>query len=183
MIRDAANTRLTCAKARSSQCFTCITAMTAFAGVYITIPYPLHVIHSLNFLSLSAMPSKLKEVASATGRGLARTSVCTSVRAVQSRAFLASPSRPAGRAWHNRAVLLESHRSFCSTIQRPDQHQNQKHADSKVWKNADAAVADIKSGSTVLSAGFGLCGTAGVYMPGAVADYLRETYVCDWQKQ
>ncbi|KAM3077321.1 hypothetical protein ACMFMG_006670 [Clarireedia jacksonii] len=31
---------------------------------------------------------------------------------------------------------------------------------SKVYKNADEAVADIKSGSTILSAGFGLCGTA-----------------------
>lgn len=32
---------------------------------------------------------------------------------------------------------------------------------SKVYKDADEAVADIKSGSTILSAGFGLCGTAG----------------------
>lgn len=32
---------------------------------------------------------------------------------------------------------------------------------SKVFKSADEAVADIKSGSTILSAGFGLCGTAG----------------------
>ncbi|CZT12112.1 related to 3-oxoacid CoA-transferase [Rhynchosporium graminicola] len=31
---------------------------------------------------------------------------------------------------------------------------------SKVYKNADAAVADLKSGSIILSAGFGLCGTA-----------------------
>ncbi|PQE12917.1 hypothetical protein CJF30_00002807 [Rutstroemia sp. NJR-2017a BBW] len=31
---------------------------------------------------------------------------------------------------------------------------------SKVYKNADEAVADVKSGSTILSAGFGLCGTA-----------------------
>ncbi|KAK0103204.1 hypothetical protein ONS95_014998 [Cadophora gregata] len=31
---------------------------------------------------------------------------------------------------------------------------------SKVYKNADDAVADLKSGSIVLSAGFGLCGTA-----------------------
>lgn len=31
---------------------------------------------------------------------------------------------------------------------------------SKVFKDADEAVADIKSGSVVLSAGFGLCGTA-----------------------
>jgi 3-oxoacid CoA-transferase len=32
---------------------------------------------------------------------------------------------------------------------------------SKVFKNADEAVADLKSGATILSAGFGLCGTAG----------------------
>lgn len=31
----------------------------------------------------------------------------------------------------------------------------------KVFKDADAAVADIKSGSTILSSGFGLCGVAG----------------------
>lgn len=30
----------------------------------------------------------------------------------------------------------------------------------KVWPSADEAVSDIKSGSVVLSAGFGLCGTA-----------------------
>lgn len=35
---------------------------------------------------------------------------------------------------------------------------------SKVFKNADEAVADIKSGATILSAGFGLCGTAGKYL-------------------
>ena len=32
---------------------------------------------------------------------------------------------------------------------------------SKVFKDADAAVADLRSGSTIPSAGFGLCGTAG----------------------
>jgi len=32
---------------------------------------------------------------------------------------------------------------------------------SKVFKNADQAVADLENGSTILSAGFGLCGTAG----------------------
>jgi 3-oxoacid CoA-transferase len=30
-----------------------------------------------------------------------------------------------------------------------------------VYKNADQAVADIENGSVILSAGFGLCGTAG----------------------
>lgn len=33
---------------------------------------------------------------------------------------------------------------------------------SKVFKDADAAVTDIKSGSTILSSGFGLCGVAGM---------------------
>ena len=32
---------------------------------------------------------------------------------------------------------------------------------SKIFENADKAVADLKSGSIILSAGFGLCGTAG----------------------
>jgi hypothetical protein len=32
---------------------------------------------------------------------------------------------------------------------------------SKLFKDADAAVADLKSGSIILSAGFGLAGTAG----------------------
>jgi 3-oxoacid CoA-transferase len=36
---------------------------------------------------------------------------------------------------------------------------------SKVFKNADDAVADLKSGATILSAGFGLCGTAGEAIP------------------
>lgn len=35
---------------------------------------------------------------------------------------------------------------------------------SKLYKDADAAVADIKSGSTILSSGFGLCGVAGMWM-------------------
>lgn len=36
---------------------------------------------------------------------------------------------------------------------------------SKIFENADTAVADLKSGSTILSAGFGLCGTAGKNTP------------------
>ncbi|KAF2145857.1 uncharacterized protein K452DRAFT_284228 [Aplosporella prunicola CBS 121167] len=35
-----------------------------------------------------------------------------------------------------------------------------KRGESKLYKDADAAVADIQSGSTLLSAGFGLCGIA-----------------------
>ena len=35
--------------------------------------------------------------------------------------------------------------------------------ESKLFKNADAAVADVRSGSTILSSGFGLCGVAGEF--------------------
>lgn len=37
--------------------------------------------------------------------------------------------------------------------------------ESKLFKDADAAVADLQSGSTILSAGFGLAGTAGELSP------------------
>jgi hypothetical protein len=37
-----------------------------------------------------------------------------------------------------------------------------KSSSSKVFRDADAAVADVKSGSTILSAGFGMCGVAGI---------------------
>lgn len=33
---------------------------------------------------------------------------------------------------------------------------------SKLFKDADEAVADLKSGSVILSSGFGLCGVAGM---------------------
>lgn len=39
-----------------------------------------------------------------------------------------------------------------------------KH-NSKLFRDADAAVADVKSGSTILSSGFGLCGVAGTPCP------------------
>lgn len=43
-------------------------------------------------------------------------------------------------------------------------------AASKLFKDADAAVADLKSGSTILSSGFGLCGVAGKVSPRALPD-------------
>ena len=46
--------------------------------------------------------------------------------------------------------LFAAHALPAATRQRSD----------KVWASADEAVADLKSGSMVLSAGFGLCGTA-----------------------
>jgi 3-oxoacid CoA-transferase len=38
---------------------------------------------------------------------------------------------------------------------------NVTRSQSKLYRSADDAVVDLKSGSTILSAGFGLCGTAG----------------------
>jgi 3-oxoacid CoA-transferase len=64
-------------------------------------------------------------------------------------------------------------RSFHTASRRYEQQANTKvkrdsapqivRGDSKLYKDADAAVADIKSGATILSAGFGLCGTAGKF--------------------
>jgi 3-oxoacid CoA-transferase len=34
---------------------------------------------------------------------------------------------------------------------------------SKIFKSADGAIADVRDGSVILSAGFGLCGVAGEY--------------------
>ena len=47
------------------------------------------------------------------------------------------------------------------TDRDPAQAPAKKRGGSKLFKDADEAVADIKSGSIILSAGFGVCGTAG----------------------
>jgi 3-oxoacid CoA-transferase len=52
-------------------------------------------------------------------------------------------------------------REAASSHSAADQDQPTKdRTRSKLFKDADEAVADIKSGSTIFSAGFGLCGTA-----------------------
>jgi 3-oxoacid CoA-transferase len=48
-----------------------------------------------------------------------------------------------------------------NTKARHDTVPNIVRGASKIFENADKAVADLKSGSIILSAGFGLCGTAG----------------------
>lgn len=50
-------------------------------------------------------------------------------------------------------------------VQEPRLAPKTARGASKVFKSADEAVADITSGSTILSAGFGLCGTAGENCP------------------
>lgn len=39
-----------------------------------------------------------------------------------------------------------------------------RHASSKVYQSADDAISDLKDGTTVLSAGFGLSGVAGTFI-------------------
>ncbi|PWY96781.1 succinyl-CoA:3-ketoacid-coenzyme A transferase 1 [Aspergillus sclerotioniger CBS 115572] len=51
-------------------------------------------------------------------------------------------------------------RSTTSTSEQPPRAPKIDRSASKLFKNADAAVADLKSGSTILSSGFGLCGVA-----------------------
>lgn len=50
---------------------------------------------------------------------------------------------------------------YSSTAQASPLAPKIERGGSKLFKDADAAVADIKSGSTILSSGFGLCGVAG----------------------
>ncbi|KAL7955896.1 hypothetical protein V8C34DRAFT_290259 [Trichoderma compactum] len=51
-------------------------------------------------------------------------------------------------------------RLLSTTSIRLSQTQTQVRPKSKVYESADVAVADVRSGSTVLSSGFGLCGIA-----------------------
>lgn len=66
-------------------------------------------------------------------------------------------------AWRVKDHVCQK-RTFQSTSvffrEAPGGAPAKKRGGSKVFNSADDAVADIKSGSTVLSAGFGLCGTA-----------------------
>jgi hypothetical protein len=60
---------------------------------------------------------------------------------------------------------ITSTESASKHVREPTLAPKPAQGTSKVFKSADEAVADIKSGSTVLSAGFGLCGTAGENWP------------------
>lgn len=65
-----------------------------------------------------------------------------------------------------RSVVGARHFILDSKTKKPtheaqDLSPKKERGRSKVYKDADEAVADLKSGSTILSAGFGLCGTAG----------------------
>ncbi|KAF6804989.1 coenzyme a [Colletotrichum musicola] len=84
-------------------------------------------------------------------------------RLVVRAAFSATPSicaQPA-RFPRARAVGALSCRAISTTaVRRSAKAPAVKRGGSKLYASADEAVADIKSGSTILSSGFGLCGVA-----------------------
>lgn len=90
------------------------------------------------------------------------------------RSGLLNPPRLTPRAAHAlrcARTIAAPARTLSTTPRRYKQEANTKakrdpaptvvRGASKLFKDADSAVADLKSGSTILSAGFGLCGTAG----------------------
>jgi 3-oxoacid CoA-transferase len=89
----------------------------------------------------------MEAISSLAAKSLTRT---PHVRVRVSRACLAPSQRLPQSQWRNRRTFQTSTRLF----------REVKDSSSKVYASADEAVADLKSGSIVLSAGFGLCGTA-----------------------
>ncbi|KAG0646491.1 Succinyl-3-ketoacid coenzyme A transferase [Hyphodiscus hymeniophilus] len=70
------------------------------------------------------------------------------------------PRRLAPLARQFTTTELRKEQQKANTSAKRDPAPKIVRGQSKLYKDADAAVADLKSGSTILSAGFGLCGTA-----------------------
>ncbi|KAK3717662.1 hypothetical protein LTR37_005729 [Vermiconidia calcicola] len=92
----------------------------------------------------------MEAMSSITARSLTRASP---IRVRLSRALISSQQSRAQPQWRSR-------RSFQISTKLWREVQATDKSGSKIYPSADEAVADLKSGSIVLSAGFGLCGTA-----------------------
>ena len=77
------------------------------------------------------------------------------------RASQAVAARAGGRSasWQPRVAHVRYATSYTHKSPEPPAVDRSK---SKLYASADEAVADIKSGSVILSSGFGLCGVAGL---------------------
>lgn len=64
-----------------------------------------------------------------------------------------------------RTIKICHVRYSTATTQQQTVGPKSERGASKLFRDADEAVADLKSGSTILSSGFGLCGVAGIYLP------------------
>ncbi|KAL2833678.1 hypothetical protein BDW59DRAFT_156476 [Aspergillus cavernicola] len=60
----------------------------------------------------------------------------------------------------NASTARAKYSTSSTTVEQPRKAPTIDRAASKLFKNADEAVADLKSKSTILSSGFGLCGVA-----------------------
>ncbi|KAF2997951.1 hypothetical protein E8E13_005901 [Curvularia kusanoi] len=92
---------------------------------------------------MDALPSSYRLLAALPARLCARRPVPTQLRA----------ARVAPPHWQ----FTKQIRSISAVAEKAPAVDRSK---SKLWNSADEAVADIQSGSTILSAGFGLCGVA-----------------------
>ena len=95
------------------------------------------------------------------------TSACLTQSTRRANAFLSTPgihfrpnSIPQARHFQTTSIRLEQQ---ANTSAKRDPAPKIIRGQSKVFKDADAAVKDLKSGAVILSAGFGLCGTAGIF--------------------
>ncbi|KAM0698032.1 hypothetical protein Q7P36_001495 [Cladosporium allicinum] len=80
-------------------------------------------------------------------------------------------------AWRVKDHLCQKRTFQSSSVllrEAPSSAPAKKRGGSKIFNSADEAVADIKSGATILSAGFGLCGTAETII-GALARRGKES--------
>lgn len=87
-----------------------------------------------------------------------RFAIAASARCAPRRAALAGGAR-----WIQSSAVRREQKANISAKRDPASKVDRSR--SKLYKNADEAVKDIQSGSTILSAGFGLCGTAGMFSP------------------
>lgn len=100
-----------------------------------------------------AVPTTLRNSSPAIPLGLGRATAqrCNSTRAANVPVSGTSP---------HRLLSSSSLRRSASLTPGPDTKTTPKRGESKLFPDADAAVADVQSGSTLLSSGFGLCGVA-----------------------
>lgn len=105
-----------------------------------------HLRRSMPSLLSRAQPARTNAVRSLTATSLRTTNPSQSLG-------LTSKTFPSTR-------LFTTTHNLLSAPNRPAAAPAPERGASKLWESADAAVADIPSGITLLSSGFGLCGVA-----------------------
>lgn len=123
-------------------------------------PFPLWSPHSLIEININlTMASRRASIALLSRSG--RTSVFIIPRQTTQSQHLTSSIRnlTANRCLSSSCVRYDQQQANIKV--KRDKLPDLVRGESKVFKDADEAVKDLQSGAMVLSAGFGLCGTAG----------------------